>query len=88
MNRVLTGKGGDGRCACHGWIRPQQRWVGGSGHHGSLGFHVLATRTYKKSLMVQETWESFVKLPHDATVMMEQVICEQHVHGSTSVGWH
>ena len=38
--------------------------------------------------MVPETWESFVKLPHDATLTMEQVSSERHVHGSTSVGWH
>ena len=39
--------------------------------------------------MVPETWESFVKLLHDATLTMEQVTSELHVHGSTSrVGWH
>ena len=40
--------------------------------------------------MVPETWESFVKLPHDATWTMEQVSSELHVHGGTSVsvGWH
>ena len=38
--------------------------------------------------MVPETWESFVKLPHDATGTMEQVSSEPHVHGSTPVGWH
>ena len=38
--------------------------------------------------MVPETWESFVKLPHDATLTMEQVSSMLHAHGSTSVGWH
>ena len=38
--------------------------------------------------MVPETWESFVKLPHDVTLTMEQVSSELHVHGSTSVGVH
>ena len=39
--------------------------------------------------MVSETGESFVKLPHDDTLIMEQVSSEHHVHGgSTSVGWH
>ena len=37
--------------------------------------------------MVPETWESFVKLPHDATLTMEQVTRELHVHEHTSVGW-
>ena len=36
--------------------------------------------------MVPETWESFVKLPHDATLTMEQASSECHIHGSTSVG--
>ena len=38
--------------------------------------------------MVSETWESFVKLPHDVTLTMEQVSSECGVHGSTSVGFH
>ena len=38
--------------------------------------------------MVQQTWESFAKLPHDATLTMEQVSSELCVYGSTSVGWH
>ena len=40
------------------------------------------------ALMVPETWESFVKLTHDATLTMEQASSELCVHGSTSVGWH
>ena len=39
--------------------------------------------------MVQETWESSVKLSHDGTVTMEQVSSELCVGGSTAaVGWH
>ena len=38
--------------------------------------------------MVSETWESFVKLPHEATLTMEQVRSECHVHTSFSVGWY
>ena len=38
--------------------------------------------------MVPETWESFVKLPQDATWTMEQVSSELRVNRSTSVGWH
>ena len=38
--------------------------------------------------MVAETWESFVKLPHDDTWTMEQVSSELCVQGSTSVGLH
>ena len=38
--------------------------------------------------MVPETWESFVKLPHDVTLTMEQVSSELCVQGSTSVGFH
>ena len=41
------------------------------------------------ALMVQETWESSVKLSHDVTVTMGQVSSELCVGGSTpSVGWH
>ena len=36
--------------------------------------------------MVPETWESFVKLHHDATWTMEEVSSELCVHGSTYVG--
>ena len=32
--------------------------------------------------MVPETWESFVKLPHDVTWTMEQVSSEPSVHPS------
>ena len=38
--------------------------------------------------MVPETWKSFVKLPRDATLTMEQVSSECRVHGGTSEGWH
>ena len=38
--------------------------------------------------ILRETWESFVKLPRDATWTMEQVSSELYVHGSTPVGWH
>ena len=34
-----------------------------------------------------ETWEGILKLPHDATLTMEQVNSELNVHGNTSVGW-
>ena len=36
--------------------------------------------------MVPETWESFVKLPHDATWTMEQVSSDLCVSGNTDVG--
>ena len=40
------------------------------------------------ALMVAETWESFVKLSHDATWTMGRVSSELCVRKSTSVGWH
>ena len=36
--------------------------------------------------MVPETWESFVKLPHDATWTMEQVSSDLCVSGNPPVG--
>ena len=59
-------------------------------HRNSVG-NVTKCPTKEKNhraLMVQETWESFVKLPHDITLTMEQVISELRVHGSTYVGCH
>ena len=38
--------------------------------------------------MVPETWESYVKLPHDVTWSLDQVSSELCVHGGTTVGWH
>ena len=37
--------------------------------------------------MVPKDCESFVKLPHDTTLTIEQVNSELHVNQNTSVGW-
>ena len=36
----------------------------------------------------RDSWESFVKLPDDATWTMEQVSSDLCVSGNTAVGWH
>ena len=56
----------------------------------SVGLETLSIRSLdwsvRVALMVPETREGILKLPHDTTLTMEQVNSELNVHGTTSVG--